>query len=106
MKQVALSAAVMTALALPAAAQTVAATSSTTASSAVLVTSQQTRTAQDLREARVLADAAFERPPALLRISTRPAAAYQAPPLEPKEEWTSDQGLRMKGALLRYKARF
>ena len=106
MKRVALSAAVLTALALPAAAQTVAATSSTTASSAILSTSQQISPAPDLRAARVLAGAAFERPPAPLQIFTRHAAAYETPPLQAKEEWTSDQGLRMKGVLLRYKARF
>ncbi len=106
MKHVALTAAILTALALPATAQTAAATSSTTASSAVLFTSEQIRPAPDLRAARLLASAAFERPPAPLGIGGRHAASFEAPPLQAKEEWTSDQGLRMKGTRLRYKARF
>ena len=104
MKHVALTAAVLTALALPAAAQTVVATS--TASGAAIFTSPQVRPTPDLRVANVLAGAAFERPPVPLRNSAQNATAYEAPPLQPKEEWTSDQGLRMKGPLLRYKARF
>ena len=103
-----LTVAVLTALALPAGAQTLAATSSTTASSAVLVTGEQVRPAPNLREHRALAMAAFERPPARIRTNAfnLRTAAFEPPPLRAKEEWTSDDGLRMKGAMVAYKARF
>jgi hypothetical protein len=107
-KRAFLTAAVMTALAFPAGAQTLAATPSTTASSAVLVASEQVLSQPSLRERRALVMAAFERPPAARRPDAlqRQPVTFEAPALEPKEEWTSDEGLRMKGAQLAFKTRF
>ena len=107
-KHVFLIAAVLTALALPAGAQTLAATPATTASSAVLVAGEQVRPAPNLREHRALAMAAFERAPASVRAKAFKfrTASFEPRPLRAKEEWTSDEGLRMKGAMVAYKARF
>jgi hypothetical protein len=101
---VSLTALALIALALPAAAQTTAATSVTTASSAALFSSGQFRPAPDLREARVLATAAFERPPAP-HITDR-SDPFEVPPLKAKEEWSPTQHLYLKGTRLAYKTRF
>jgi hypothetical protein len=108
MRYALLTAALLTAAALPAGAQTLAMTSGANASSAMLVTSQQVLPQPDLRERRTLAMAAFERPQPLLHADALKArsANFEAPPLEPKAEWTSDEGLRMKRTKLVYKARF
>jgi hypothetical protein len=108
MKPAALTALLLTAVALPAGAQILAVTSGANASSATLVTSAQVLPQPNLAERRALAMAAFERPQPL-----RPADAlkrqpgnFEAPPLQPKDEWTSDEGLRTKFAQLAYKKRF
>jgi hypothetical protein len=107
MKPALLTAFFLTTVALPAGAQTVAMTS-TNASSALLVTSQPVRPQPGLVERRALAMAAFERPQPLLRADTleRQRPKIETPPIEPKDEWTSDAGLRIKGAQLAYKTRF
>lgn len=108
MKPAPLTAFLLIALALPAGAQTLAATPSTTASTVVLVAAEQVLPQPSLRDRHALAMAAFERPQPLRRADDpkRQLVTFEAPPLEPKDEWTSDEGLRLKGALLAYKARF
>jgi hypothetical protein len=108
MKPAPLTAFLLAAVALPAGAQTLAMTSGANASSAVLITSEQVLPRPNLPERRALAVAAFERPRPLLRADAleRRPLNFEAPPIKPKDEWTSDEGFRLKGALLAYKARF
>ena len=59
-----------------------------------------------------LASAAFEKPPSLLPATSfrnerpvRDEAPFRTR-LQVKDEWLSDEGLRLNGALVAYKARF
>jgi hypothetical protein len=113
MKLVALAAAVLTALALPAAAQALPATSSAAAASAAaLATSERARLQPSPRDTRALAMAAFARPPGELRAGAfaRDRAAHSGTvyksPLLVKDEWLADDGLRLAGTRIAYKARF
>jgi hypothetical protein len=112
MKLVVLAAAVLTALALPAAAQPLPTTSSAAAASAALATSELARLQPSPRDTRALAMAAFARPPGELRAGAfaRDRAAHSGTvyksPLLVKDEWLADDGLRLAGIRIAYKARF
>jgi hypothetical protein len=105
-------AALLTALAVPAGAQTLAATSSTTVSAAALVVIEQARLRPQPQESRALAMAAFARPAGALPSSAfrRDRAAHSdtifEAPLVVKDGWLADDGLRLVGARIAYKARF
>ncbi|MDB5425444.1 MAG: hypothetical protein JWQ29_2860 [Phenylobacterium sp.] len=111
-KHALLAAAVLTALAAPAGAQTLAAASSTTASSATLTLPERVLPQPTLPERRALASAAFEKPPALLAAKAfegqKPARADAPfePELQAKDEWTATDGLRLDWTRVVYKARF
>ena len=108
MRYALLTVALLSVAAAPAGAQTLAMTSGANASSAVLTTSEQVLPQPNLHERRSLAMAAFERPQPIRRADaiTRRTVNFETPALEPKDEWISDEGLRMKGAMVAYKARF
>lgn len=111
-KLVALAAAVLTALALPAAAQPLPAISSAAAARAALATSETARLQPSPRDIRVLATAAFARPPGEFRagVFARDRAAHSGTvyksPLLVKDEWLADDGLRLAGTRIAYRARF
>ena len=105
-------AALLTALAVPAGAQTLAATSSTTVSAAALVVIEQARLQPQPRESRALAMAAFAQPSGALRANAfkRDRAAHSdtifEAPLLVKDGWLADDGLRLVGARIAYRTRF
>jgi hypothetical protein len=104
--------ALLTALVVPAGAQTLAASSSTTVSAAALVVIEQARLQPQPRESRALAMAAFARPAGALPSSAfrRDRAAHSDTVFEArvlaKDEWSADDGLRVVGTRIAYKTRF
>jgi hypothetical protein len=111
MKQTLLAAVFVGLLAAPASAQTIAAASSATASSSSLFANPAPIRQPALGERLALASAAFEAPRPLARpkdfdsAATRDAAVVETQ-IPAKEEWSADDGLRVRGAKIAYKSRF
>ena len=104
--------ALLSALAVPAGAQTLAATSSTTVSAAALVLIEQARLRPQPRESSALAMAAFAQPSGALRANAfrRDRAAHSDTVFDArvraKDEWLADDGLRLVGARIAYRTHF